>query len=145
LTIGDSLPLIIEIDAKRIKQIMFILIYNSLKYTSQGHIKIEACMKSRLRSDFLKIKVTDTGCGIDSQLGRNIFSLFHSASKKKRANFAGLGSGLTIIKRIVDKLNGKIKFSSVLNWGTTFSIILPVEQPLSESNMEYQAPFTDRG
>jgi signal transduction histidine kinase len=105
----------IVIDAKRIKQIMFILIYNSIKHTSQGHIRIEAVIKSKLRSDYLKIKVIDTGCGIDPQLGRNIFCLFHSASKKKRANFAGLGSGLTIIKRIVDKLNGRIKFSSALN------------------------------
>jgi K+-sensing histidine kinase KdpD len=72
-------------------------------------------MKSRLRSDFLKINVIDTGCGIDPELGRNIFCLFHSASRKKRANFAGLGSGLTIIKRIVDKMNGRIKFRSALN------------------------------
>jgi signal transduction histidine kinase len=115
LLISDSLPTYIEIDAKRIKQIMFILIFNSLKHTTNGHIYIQAKMKSTLRSEYLKIKVIDSGCGIDPSHEQNIFSLFSNASKRKRSNFAGIGLGLTIVKKIIDKLNGSIKFSSVLN------------------------------
>jgi signal transduction histidine kinase len=105
----------LEIDAKRIKQIMFILIFNSLKHTTNGHIFITAKMKKTFREDYLKLKVIDSGCGIDLSIERNIFSLFSCVHTKKRANFAGMGAGLAIVKRIIEALNGTIKFSSILN------------------------------
>jgi signal transduction histidine kinase len=72
-------------------------------------------MKKTFREDYLKLKVIDSGCGIDLSIERNIFSLFSCVHTKKRANFAGMGAGLAIVKRIIEALNGTIKFSSILN------------------------------
>jgi signal transduction histidine kinase len=71
-------------DPKRIKQILFILICNSLKYTSSGFITLE--VKIILDKEFLKIKVIDSGCGMSEDFLRNLFGLFKNLKFKGSIN-----------------------------------------------------------
>ena len=66
-------------DPQRIKQLLFTLIYNSMKYTSNGFIKVEAKIKEKLGFDFvIKIKVSDSGCGMNNNIADGLFELFRN-------------------------------------------------------------------
>ena len=109
-------------DQKRIKQILINLISNSFKFTERGGIKIKVTEFSRYDHEFLKFEVSDTGVGISQQDIPKLFKMFGMLSKhRNKLNKSGSGLGLSISKRIVESLGGKIKVSSRENEGTKFS------------------------
>jgi len=74
----------------------------------------------------LKIKVTDTGCGISSSALSKIFELFTQADSSVQGKFGGYGLGLYISKQIAQRMGGDIIVESKEGHGTTFCVILPV-------------------
>lgn len=108
-------------DKKFIRQIFLNLTSNALKFTP-----VNKCVFINLivKKKFFNVEIKDEGIGIPKEDITNIFEPFIRA--KNADEFKGSGLGLSIVKRAIDLLNGKIKVSSKLNEGTTFTVTLPV-------------------
>jgi len=107
----------IKCDPIQIEEVFFNIIQNAIENTFEnGRIDIS----SEVSKNFLKIKIKDTGKGMDENTLSNIMDPFFTTKKK------GLGLGLTISKEIVERHNGKIEIESKINEGTTVNIYLPM-------------------
>ena len=122
----QNLPLL-KADPYLLEQLFINLIDNAVKYTKEGKIKVEITFTN----DRVNIKVLDTGIGIpEEHLGR-IFERFYMVDKARSRGLGGTGLGLSIVKHIVFLHDGEISVDSKIGKGTTFTIILPVQTPLS--------------
>jgi signal transduction histidine kinase len=114
-------------DINRIKQVVFNLIINAVKYTDEGEISLLA----EAKNDYVYISVVDTGIGIeDEQLGR-IFSQFYQVRDDMNEKVEGLGLGLGIAREIVELHGGKLSAKSALGKGSVFTFSLPRYQSLA--------------
>ncbi len=116
-------------DAFRLKQILFNLTSNAIKFTEQGKVKISAKSLSRTDKEIVvKIDVQDSGVGIPADQLGFIFEEFAQATNTKsggRRAIRGTGLGLAICKMLTELQGGKIQVKSELNIGSTFSITMP--------------------
>ena len=128
--LNTSKNLILFADYEKIYQILYKLVDNSLKYTEKGNIKLSYSIDKQSfnenNSCILKIRIEDTGKGIEKEKLAFIFERFSSVEDDKTKLYHGAGIGLAIVKGMVDILNGKINIESKLNEGSLFEIILPV-------------------
>lgn len=108
-------------DERRLNQILINLIGNAIKFTEKGQIEI----KSTANAEFIKFHVTDTGCGINKDSIKSVFDRFKQADTGTTRNIGGSGLGLAITKRLVELHGGKIKVTSKVNQGSSFSFTLP--------------------
>jgi signal transduction histidine kinase len=108
--------MLVEIDPKRITEVLYNLVDNSLKYIDserQGRIVIEA----ERAADFILIKVKDNGIGISSDDIPYVFDKFYRAEKSRSSSIPGSGLGLSICKYIVHEHGGEIYCKSRHNKG----------------------------
>lgn len=119
-------------DYLRLKQVLFNLISNSIKFTETGYIKISFSIKD----DFIIFKIEDTGIGIPNDKLDNIFDRFWQCDSTSTKKYKGVGLGLSISKSIVEKLNGRIWANSIINKGTTFYVKIPLEEVKQEQIIE---------
>ncbi|MCP4913439.1 MAG: response regulator [Oligoflexia bacterium] len=124
-------------DKNRIAQVLINLIGNSVKFTDQGSISLDITLNEHDEIyHFLSFKVTDTGVGIDEDSQKTLFSPFVQADSTSSRNFEGTGLGLTISKRIIEILGGKINFSTKLGEGTSFEFTIPLAVAQQESEIK---------
>ncbi|MDA3953546.1 MAG: ATP-binding protein, partial [Bacteroidales bacterium] len=114
--------LLINTDPIRLKQILSILLDNAVKFTNSGSIDFGFVHSNNKEIDFY---VKDTGIGIDKKYNQVIFERFTQLEEYSTRKYGGTGIGLSVAKRLVQMLNGKIWFESTLDIGTTFYIKLP--------------------
>lgn len=112
-------------DETKLRQIMINLVSNSIKFTSEGSVKLEVTPGSPRKNDdvSVKINVVDTGCGIPRSEQQAVFGQFTRASDNRTQ--PGNGLGLHITKRLVEHMGGKIWLTSHVGSGTKVQIILP--------------------
>ncbi len=117
-------------DALRIKQILTNLVSNAVKFTSKG--KVEITIGGDFENDafLLKIKVSDTGIGMNESELKCIFEKFTQAENTISRNYGGTGLGLAIVKELVELMKGTIAVESEKNRGSQFSLRLPL--PVAE-------------
>ncbi|RXA94366.1 MULTISPECIES: two component system sensor kinase [Yersinia] len=115
--VSADVPLELELDSQRLKQILINLLGNAVKFTQQGHIRLNVEQKDKQ----LNFTVEDTGCGIDLQHQQEIFSPFVQTCH----NGQGTGLGLTIADNLARMMGGAITLCSKLNYGSNFTLILP--------------------
>jgi signal transduction histidine kinase len=108
----------VSLDQKKLSYIMVNLISNAVKYSSA-----DVHIFSENKDGFLTITVQDSGIGIPEEEQPLLFSKFFRAHNT--TNIQGTGLGLTIVKRYVELMSGKISFVSRLGEGTTFTIQMP--------------------
>ncbi|MBS1537015.1 MAG: HAMP domain-containing histidine kinase [Bacteroidetes bacterium] len=111
----------INTDEKLLKQILFNLLTNSLKYSQEG-TTVELTVSSVGTSILFEVK--DNGIGIPKEYFSSMFESFRRADNV--GNISGTGLGLTIVKQSVDLLGGTISVESTENKGTTFRVELPL-------------------
>jgi CheY-like chemotaxis protein len=116
---GD-LPEWIETDPLRLRQVLYNLLGNAMKFTVQG----EVGLRVYVTSDLLRFEVKDTGRGIPREDVASIFKPFHQAANNQLIG-QGVGLGLHISKQIVDLLGGKISVVSEADHGSTFTFEIP--------------------
>ena len=108
-------------DLNRLRQILFNLIGNSIKFTERGQVSLRIALESttpeQLRLHFV---VTDTGVGIAPEKQKLIFTAFSQADSSTARKFGGTGLGLTICSRLVELMGGEIWVESVLGQGSQF-------------------------
>lgn len=111
-------------------QVFVNLFSNALKYSSKKDaIDIKLIFEVQ-KDSFVKISLSDNGCGFNMKYHDKLFGVFQRLHSEDE--FPGVGVGLALVKRIMDKHHGKIWANSELDKGTTFYLKLPLKNPLEE-------------
>ena len=124
--IDKTIPKYIIMDGVRIRQILFNLIGNAIKFTQKGYVKlkVENVYKDNIKSKIdLIFSVEDTGIGIDEKNLETIFNAFEQQENHDVAKYGGTGLGLAICTKLIKMMNGEIKVESQKNKGSTFTVI----------------------
>ncbi len=125
-------------DAGRLRQILFNLLGNSIKFTENGSIDINifALSSTDPEKDRLFFAVKDTGVGIPDDRISDIFESFTQVDGSRTRKFQGVGLGLSIVKRLVTLMNGTMTIESELGKGTTvqFCVLVGNNVPEEEYN-----------
>jgi two-component system sensor histidine kinase/response regulator len=128
--INRSVPEVLVGDALRIRQVLVNLIGNAIKFTQRGEVVVNVEAKPRQagnKSDMeLTFSVRDTGIGISREKHDTIFQAFTQADNSTTRNYGGTGLGLTISKRLVEMMGGRIWMESEFQRGSIFSFTIPV-------------------
>ena len=124
--ISLRVPSIVSSDAKRLKQVLFNLMGNAVKFTYHGGVTLEFDFNEETK--MVTGSVTDTGLGIARDDLQKLFKFFGCLSKTKDMNRGGMGLGLTISKMIIQKLGGDIKVESEPGVGSKFTFIIPIDE-----------------
>ncbi len=131
--VSSGTPAGIYVDEPRLRQIVFNLMGNAIKFTDKGHVKLKAYTGNLQTVSYnkgkteefidLTIEVEDTGTGISKELKKEIFDPFIQARDQKK--IGGTGLGLAITRRLTLLMNGSIELKSELGKGSTFIVKIP--------------------
>lgn len=143
LEIANDIPQRLVGDPTRINQILINLAGNAVKFTEKGYVLVKASvLKKENKKNFLQLDVADTGIGIAADYVDRIFESFTQAGTDVARKFGGTGLGLTISRQLVSLMGGEISVKSELGKGTTFTVLLPLQE--SDVQTEPQAaPLLD--
>ena len=123
----------VQADENRLRQILYNLVGNALKFTSCGEIAISA----QIHEDKLFVSVTDTGIGIPSNKYDEVFLSFEQVSAGRAEQYGGTGLGLAITRQIVERMDGKIWIEwSEIDKGTEIVFSLPLSTSEQAGGME---------
>jgi len=118
--LGD-VPKFVSGDPSRLRQILFNLLGNAIKFTEHGYVRLSVTKK--IEYDFhvvLHIEVKDSGIGINEENKKNLFQSFTQADNSTTREFGGTGLGLVICKQLVHLMDGEIDFKSEYGDGSIF-------------------------
>ncbi len=127
LNIKGALPAVLIGDPLRLKQILFNLINNALKFTERGHVAIIVAARNSPQGKvaMLEFEVQDTGIGIPRNKQKDIFSKFIQVDNSTTRKYGGTGLGLAITSQLVELQNGSITLESEVGKGTRVQLSLP--------------------
>nr|NQU92476.1 hypothetical protein [Bacteroidota bacterium] len=129
LDIGNGIPDNFIGDPVRLRQILFNLIGNAIKFTEAGEVKLEVILKGQdAKSAEIEFSVIDTGIGIPGNKMQYLFKSFSQADSSTSRKFGGTGLGLAISKNLVEMMGGKIGVSSRHGKGSTFKFNILLEK-----------------
>lgn len=135
-------PEAIITDGMRIRQVLFNLVSNAVKFTEKGRVSVTLCTRQTHPGEELSIVITDTGIGIPADQLEAIFEAFHQADSGRTRKFGGTGLGLSICKHIANALGGTITASSTVGEGSRFEFVIPLERPKTVSPRKLPAEKT---
>lgn len=142
---SEKLPERILIDEKRLLQVIINLVGNAMKFTHEGTVEVRAHLTSKKQNRCeVKFSVSDTGIGIEKEFLKGVFEEFTQMDHSKTRKYDGSGLGLSISKKIVELLGGKIGVESVKGKGSIFWFTITAEtvqgekrQSAKKSNFEF--------
>jgi PAS domain S-box-containing protein len=134
--VDERLPTRVTGDAARLRQVLFNLAGNAIKFTETGGVSI--VVEPAAQPEHIAITVRDTGIGIAPENQTRIFAEFAQADSGPTRKFDGIGLGLTISKRIVERMGGTITIESALGKGSIFRVTVP----LPRDGAAHEPPFT---
>ncbi|MBF0286633.1 MAG: response regulator [SAR324 cluster bacterium] len=128
IDIASKTPPVLLLDEGRLRQVLFNLVGNAVKFTDEGYVKLTVALKN-IQQDVdkldLVIIVSDTGIGISEENLERIFQSFEQQEGQDTRKYGGTGLGLAISKRLIEMMGGSISVKSQLHKGTSFEICLP--------------------
>ena len=131
--IMNSVPDIIITDRYRLSHAVSNILENSIKFSRVGSVEITGeCVRHENQEMSLVIRISDTGIGITEDKLDSIFESFNQVDGSSTREYGGAGIGLSISKKIVERMSGTIDVQSVYGVGTTFILSIPVEITESE-------------
>ena len=134
--VDASVPPMVEGDPVRLRQILFNLVGNAIKFTEQGEIFVRVSVDSASPGGMmLCAAVRDTGIGLTRDAVERLFQAFVQADGSTTRRFGGTGLGLAISKHLVEKMGGEIKVESSPGAGSVFSFTMavgPADAPLAD-------------
>jgi len=131
--IASEVPLALNGDPLRLGQVLNNLVGNAVKFTEQGEIHVKVEMdKIENGKIWLQFSVRDTGIGLTKEQAARLFNAFSQADTSTTRKFGGTGLGLTISKRLVEMMGGKIGVESVQGQGSVFHFTVPLQPAHSE-------------
>ena len=122
--VDERLPAQVIGDAARLRQVLFNLAGNAIKFTEHGGVSI--VVEPSAQPDTIALAVHDTGIGISAADQSRIFLEFEQAESGAARRFGGTGLGLTISKRIVESMGGSIAVHSTPGEGSSFDVAIPL-------------------
>ncbi|BAU28516.1 phospho-acceptor domain-containing protein [Aneurinibacillus soli] len=126
LQLNAPSDLLVYGDQERIKQLLYILLDNAIKYTPNGgEVNVTLSADTREKQPVLRIVVQDTGSGIPLEEQGRIFDRFYRVDKNRSRQLGGTGLGLSIAKWIVEAHHGMIQVTSTPGKGSTFTVRIP--------------------
>ena len=127
--IDPELPEFLRGDKKRVRQILFNLVGNAVKFTQQGSVTVRVLRLEPGDEGFMvRFEVQDTGPGISYEDQGRLFHLFEQVDNKNTRHFGGTGLGLAICKRLVEQMGGSIGIDSKVGVGSTFWFRIPLSK-----------------
>ncbi|MFA5296950.1 MAG: PAS domain S-box protein [Lutibacter sp.] len=137
LKIEPNTPSLVIGDPTRVEQILLNLIGNAIKFTNKGSVLITLKQLAETEdTSEIYFEVRDTGIGIVSNKINTVFGAFSQAKSDTSRIYGGTGLGLTIVKKLVNLLNGVIKVESRFGEGSVFKITLPLKKDLVNNHIE---------
>ncbi|RTZ15695.1 response regulator [Vibrio aquaticus] len=127
-------------DKARLRQILFNLLNNAVKFTARGHVEVSFREEDRNGSIYLIINVRDTGIGVDKTAQEKIFKPFEQAESSTTRRFGGTGLGLAIVKQLCELMDGDITINSEVGVGSNFEVSLKMEvsEPITSDFQEHK-------
>lgn len=126
--LGLDTPLVYA-DENRLRQILYNLLENGMKYTERGTVTVSA-----VRSDgYLAVSVSDTGPGIAEEVQARLFEPFEQGDNAAQHTSSGIGLGLSITKQLVELQGGWLTVDSKLGEGTRFTFTIPIAEAAVET------------
>ncbi len=130
LEIAEEVPRLLIGDPLRLGQVLINLLGNAIKFTSQGHVRLQVKLSRLDRTQAtLAFAVEDTGIGIEPDRREALFEAFTQADSSTTRNFGGTGLGLTISRQLVRLMGGDIRIDSAPGRGSTFAFETQLEVP----------------
>ncbi len=142
----DQFSQTVMLDPTRLRQILFNLIHNAMKFTEVGEISCRMNLQERDEGDHacdLIIEISDTGIGMSQDNIETLFEPFTQANAGDDREFGGTGLGMSLVKQIIDRMDGEISVKSQINIGTTISIKIPTYEVVEDDWVVDQRPDQD--
>ena len=124
-------PITVLQDHRMLRRVLHNLLDNALKFTHEGCVCVELWPEAE---GYVRLQVQDTGIGIDESFLDHVFDEFVQESTGMERSYQGSGIGLTVSRRLIERLHGSIDVSSEKGKGTTFEIRIPVDVQVFEAN-----------
>ena len=135
--IDEEIPDMLLGDPLRLRQIINNLISNSVKFTSEGCIKVSIIVtKKNSKEIVLRFIIRDTGIGIPKEKIKNLFNSFEQIDSSRTRKYGGTGLGLAIVKNLVELMKGSITVESEIDKGSRFTIDIPFKIAASAKNTQ---------
>ena len=137
---------IILADPTRMRQILYNLIHNAMKFTEKGEILCRMRLSPRdggEKNCILHIEVADTGIGMSESEIKNLFVPFNQANEGDDREFGGTGLGMSLVKQLIDRMGGFIEVTSERDVGTHLKIQIPTEEIVEDDWVVDQRPETE--
>ncbi|QEC66646.1 PAS domain S-box protein [Panacibacter ginsenosidivorans] len=113
-------------DPYRINQVLINLLGNSVKFTEKGSVSIHCKVaEDNEHSQLIHLEVVDSGIGMSDEFQKSLFDKFLQEDDKNGKKYSGTGLGMSIVKELVELMNGTIKVDSKKNIGTVIGINIP--------------------
>jgi signal transduction histidine kinase/CheY-like chemotaxis protein/HPt (histidine-containing phosphotransfer) domain-containing protein len=128
IAVDQEIPQFVLGDALRLRQILFNLLGNAMKFTKNGTVKLSVKPVQQSNTNVqLVFTVSDTGIGISPEHINRIFDEFEQAETSTTRDYGGTGLGLTITRNLVKLMGGEIRVKSEVGKGTSFMITIPMK------------------
>jgi two-component system aerobic respiration control sensor histidine kinase ArcB len=138
----EPLPAFVEADGTRLRQILWNLLFNAVKFTQKGTVRLDVSAKAHSPGvSMVTFKVCDTGVGIPQDEWDKIFAMYYQVDLPGHQSATGTGIGLAICHQMVSLMKGEINVSSVVGEGTCFTVDLPLpicQKPMQSEELHVQ-------
>ncbi len=123
-----------------LKRIIMNILSNAIKYNKENGKIYVSCKEKEVKGNCVWLEFTclDTGIGMSEEFQEHLFEPFTQENQSARSNFAGTGLGMSIVKSIIDKMQGTIKVESKKGEGSCFTILLPFTVDFKREKSEAQ-------
>tara|TARA_B110000037_G_C17096188_1_gene496067 strand:+ start:235 stop:1989 length:1755 start_codon:yes stop_codon:yes gene_type:complete len=141
----EGIPIYIQGDVGKIRQILLNLVSNATKFTQEGSITISVSQDTGIHNngEFV-FAISDTGIGIEKEIQSRLFTPFTQGDNSTRRKFGGTGLGLAISQSLAQLMGGSIDLESTLGKGSTFKFTALLEAYSSDSDLKQETPSINR-
>lgn len=139
LSLPEDMPDWVLADPTRVRQVLFNLVNNAIKFTEKGLVSLRVQQQTSNRISYWHIEVQDTGIGMDGAALEHLFQRFYQIDASSTRKFGGTGLGLEISRNLAHLMGGDITVQSQLGLGSTFSF--EMETPLCPAPASFQPSF----
>ncbi|EAZ90847.1 ATP-binding protein [Crocosphaera chwakensis] len=137
-----NLPKAVQVDEKRLRQILLNLLGNGVKFTDQGKVifKVQVTPLSLTINQTFRFEIIDTGVGINEEYLETVFKPFEQVGNVQHRS-EGTGLGLAISKQLIELMGGELKVESKVNQGSKFWFDIAL--PVIKTNLKFQSDFLE--
>ena len=135
--VENTIPKVLMSDPTRLRQVLFNLISNAIKFTERGKITVN--FKHAEQTNCYEFEIIDTGIGMSEEVQAKLFQPFQQADSSFTRKYGGTGLGLVISQKLANLLQGKLTAKSQLNTGSCFHFWFSAKQPKVREMVEQQA------